>query len=981
MLRGSRQPPSLWVRGSRPLQHSAGVVSPWCPQLPPEQPTSPSSGSTARPGSASPTEPPGCTAASASRSGSLSRPEPGAGPAAGEVTPEVGRHSDACRRVAGRWEVARGDPLQVQVFRRHGEAPPAGWTALDTSSPLGSDSHTPRSRNKALLHRRMLTAEEKLRRREQPSDDAVAAEPEPSCRQSATSGRRPAELELSARRAFQHLCGADAGGGGVRLGFQPEKWAQAYREVVQPLPLSPRQPLTSKASKEEEEDDVEESQGVHARRRPKPQSQGGYRQGARPAARRPQSQGGTCERPANRHLGGRSRLPLALPLQRRPSQGSTKRGSASLGSTPEVEGGTPASAAGSIGGGSDAFGMSRAGDEDEGLAGLSFDPWAESAFGVGWESRPAPADVIEVTVTPEVAPPRLITLLQSVFAGRPPVLLFSRLPEGSPGLSRVLTAADFAAGGPPKMYFCHTKETHEYNAVLNTLRKGGLYRARSQSGKWSLCWGGIPKPEQLRGFHPFQVMNHFPGSWQLGRKDLMWRNIYRLQRKAPKQFNITPRSYVLPEDFRSWERDREMHQNAFWIWKPVNSSCGRGIRLLRSTIEPGVEKALQKRPGVVQRYIDRPLLIDGYKFDLRLYVVVTSFDPLKAYLSTEGLVRLATEKYSNSSRMLDHRTMHLTNYSVNKCSNAYVKNLDTGGSRSAGATGVAGAESGSEGEGGEEMEDGENEDEDEEDDGVHAEGVAEADDDGRPQSKWSMPQLRTYFAERSLDFELMMSRIKDLIVKALIAVEPVVVGYWHQGANFQGGTCGQALRGLGPNQTCFEIYGFDVMVDDSLTPWLLEVNTAPSLSSSSPLDKRIKTQLIADAITLVGLRPFDHKHIDKAMREERESQVFGLQPKVQGLPKSHTIQSLGTCSLRDLGEAEWTTILDTHDEFMRRGSLERIFPTRESDEKYSELFVTPRYANLVLAKWLQEGGAACFGPGAEHALPPWVPKLVSSEEI
>jgi len=103
----------------------------------------------------------------------------------------------------------------------------------------------------------------------------------------------------------------------------------------------------------------------------------------------------------------------------------------------------------------------------------------------------------------------------------------------------------------------------------------------------------------------------------------------------------------------------------------------------------------------------------------------STFDPLKAYLSTEGLVRLATEKYSNSSRMLDHRTMHLTNYSVNKCSNAYVKNLDTGGSRSAGATGVAGAESGSEGEGGEEMEDGENEDEDEEDDGVHAEGVAE----------------------------------------------------------------------------------------------------------------------------------------------------------------------------------------------------------------------------------------------------------------
>lgn len=60
-----------------------------------------------------------------------------------------------------------------------------------------------------------------------------------------------------------------------------------------------------------------------------------------------------------------------------------------------------------------------------------------------------------------------------------------------------------------------------------------------------------------------------------------------------------------------------------------------------------------------------------------------------------------------------------------------------------------------------------------------------------------------------------------------------------------------------------KVYGFDVMLDDKMKPWLLEVNISPSLSSSSPLDKRIKTQLVADSLTLVGFRPFDYKMVEK----------------------------------------------------------------------------------------------------------------------
>ena len=66
------------------------------------------------------------------------------------------------------------------------------------------------------------------------------------------------------------------------------------------------------------------------------------------------------------------------------------------------------------------------------------------------------------------------------------------------------------------------------------------------------------------------------------------------------------------------------------------------------------------------------LSIAGYKFDLRLYVAVTSFNPLRIYLYEEGLTRFATECYSGPVELHNH-CMHLTNYSVNKKSAHYVR--------------------------------------------------------------------------------------------------------------------------------------------------------------------------------------------------------------------------------------------------------------------------------------------------------------------
>lgn len=53
---------------------------------------------------------------------------------------------------------------------------------------------------------------------------------------------------------------------------------------------------------------------------------------------------------------------------------------------------------------------------------------------------------------------------------------------------------------------------------------------------------------------------------------------------------------------------------------------------------------------------------------------------------------------------------------------------------------------------------------------------------------------------------------------------------------------------------CFELFGYDVLLDVNLNPWLIEVNLSPSLGFDSPLDLKIKSNLIKDTFNLAGLR-------------------------------------------------------------------------------------------------------------------------------
>jgi len=205
---------------------------------------------------------------------------------------------------------------------------------------------------------------------------------------------------------------------------------------------------------------------------------------------------------------------------------------------------------------------------------------------------------------------------------------------------------------------------------------------------------------------------------------------------------------------------------------------------------------LQKQNNnmIVCHYIDDPFLINGFKFDLRIYVLITSINPLRVYMYQEGLVRFATVKYDPTDfTSKANRYIHLTNYSVNKNNENFVANTNS--------------------------------------------------DQDNTGSKWSLTALKSYFQSQSINMDIIIERIEEILVKTILSIENTTYSAFDTQVPYR--------------NNCFELLGFDILLDSHLKPWLLEVNLSPSLNLDSPLDQRIKGELIADIFTITGIMPKD----------------------------------------------------------------------------------------------------------------------------
>jgi len=174
---------------------------------------------------------------------------------------------------------------------------------------------------------------------------------------------------------------------------------------------------------------------------------------------------------------------------------------------------------------------------------------------------------------------------------------------------------------------------------------------------------------------------------------LLVKNMKRMKRQCERegrqeeaqQYNVCPVTFVVPQEYNMFVEEFKKHAGSTWIMKPVGRSQGAGIFLVSklAQVQQWKPPTTWKPPSsgkdadedndnegpetyVVQKYVDKPLCIGGKKFDMRLYVLVTSYQPLTVYMHRGGFCRFSMTKYSMDKTDLSNLGQHLTNVAVQK---------------------------------------------------------------------------------------------------------------------------------------------------------------------------------------------------------------------------------------------------------------------------------------------------------------------------
>ncbi|EPT25272.1 Tubulin-tyrosine ligase family protein [Toxoplasma gondii TgCatPRC2] len=357
-----------------------------------------------------------------------------------------------------------------------------------------------------------------------------------------------------------------------------------------------------------------------------------------------------------------------------------------------------------------------------------------------------------------------------------------------------------------------------HNTVYDALKNRGWKETDSDT-EWDFFWCDkewMSENFDKFRFQPHQRVNHFRNHYELTRKDLLIRNLRRHRRqlerdgkiKEAQSFNICPTTFLLPLEYSMLVEEFRKRPNTLWIMKPIGRSQGRGIFLFErlSQISEWKNDGKWKKSEPVNPRKDK---------------VAEEPHHAEAYVC---------QRYIQDPLLIGGKKFDLRLYACVTSYSPLTVYLHRGGFARFSHTHFS-------------ME--------VEHRGnlcMHLTNVAiqrfSENYDEELGGKWSLRNVKQFLITKYGETRVneLMLQIQQLMLKPLIAVSKVMINDKH----------------------CFELYGYDIIIDAQLKPWLLEVNASPSLTASTPLDYSFKIGLLDDVLTIVDMEKFlagDEQHI------------------------------------------------------------------------------------------------------------------------
>jgi hypothetical protein len=407
--------------------------------------------------------------------------------------------------------------------------------------------------------------------------------------------------------------------------------------------------------------------------------------------------------------------------------------------------------------------------------------------------------------------------------------------------------------------------------------KRDFRRVHGSYDEWNVTWCIFFHPQRYHQAFEWQRMNNFPAIRYIAAKDNLHRQFEKAKQKyGDEKFSFWPKGFNLEEDSQ-FDELRQLYKNAdpknplLYIIKRPSLPRGEGVHLIGSLeqLEHLLTPAspcypLNKTKALAQEYIQNVLLIEGHKVTLRVYVVITSMDPLRIYIFQNGLVRICSRKYSTDLSSIGDIFAHVDSIDINHLNEHEFTSSIT-------------------------------------DKDLEYEGL-------RVQITHLMKRVEKY----GFNGTKVWNDIEDVVVLSILSAEEEMYKEYMELA------VGNRTRRLAP----FEMVGFDILLDTNMKPYVLEINNSPSLSPHTKMENKIKRTLIHELFDLVDIENVDFFSIDRIAQEKWA--ILNRIPKNQRIFKRNG-RTFDLSSIKT--KEDMFLIVETELENKRKGSFNRAFPS------------------------------------------------------